>query len=207
MFSLSEENLFKFPWLVRHLQKKIRSLESNLFKTSLNRFLKTSGTVVDLPSGDGILLPLLQQHHLTVYAVNSSLTPEEQKKWSRPGGKTVVTFQHMDPKKLLFPDNAFDYVTSRGLVESLNETDRKRVLKEIIRVTRNMFFMAVRTTDFSLTSVISSLVAPELMPPSLLSLKELRALLNDQSNLQLLELRTAGGLDPAFTIAVLQKIT
>jgi hypothetical protein len=201
---MPDENFFKFPWLIRHLQKKIHSLELKLFKTSLHRFLKSTGTVVDLPSGDGILLPLLQGRHLTVYAVNSNLPPAEQKNWNRPGAP-IVTFQSMDPKKLLFPDNAFDYVTTRGLLESLNEADRKRALQEIIRVTRNMFFIAIRTTGFSLTTAISSIVAPELAPPSFITLKELRSLLDSESKLQLLELRNAGGLDRSFVIAVLQK--
>ncbi len=201
---MPDEYSLKFPWLIRRLQKKIQTLESKLFKASLNRFLKAGGTVVDLPSGDGILLPLLQGHHLTVYAVNSNLPQEDQKNWNRPG-VPIVTFQSMDPKKLLFPDNAFDYVTTRGLLESLSEADRKRVLKEMIRVTRNMLFIAVRTAGFSLTTAISSVAAPELAPPSFLSLKELRALLSEESNLQLLELRNAGGFDRGFVIAVLQK--
>jgi len=204
MFTWPEEISFKSSRLVSHLQKKIRALELKLFKASLTRFLKSAGTVADIASGNGILLPLLQERQLTVYAVNSSLSPEEQKKWVKPGN-SLVTFQTMDPKKLLFPDHAFDYVTSRGLFELLNENDRKRVLNELIRITRNLLFIAVRTTDFSLTSVISSLAAPELLPPSLMSTNELRAMINNAANLQLLELRTAGGLDRGFVIAVLQK--
>lgn len=204
MIQFPDEIVFKYPWLLRHLQNKIRSLELKLFKPCFENFIKSAGTVIDLPSGDGALLPLLQKHPLTIYAVNSRLSQEEQKK-SNASGTGLVTFQTMDPKKLLFPDNAFDYVTSRGLLESLSEKDRARVLKEMIRVTRNLFFIAVRTTDFSLTSAISSLAAPELAPPSLLSLKDLRALMSSEPKLQLLELRTAGGLDRGFVIAVLQK--
>jgi len=199
-----DENLFKFQGLTRYLLKKIRALELKLFKTSLNRFLKSTGTVADIPSADGSLLPLLQGHHLTVYAVNSTLPLEEQKNWNRPGAP-IVTFQSMPPKKLLFPDNAFDYVTSRGLLESLSEIDRQRFLKELVRVTRNMLFIAVRTTGFSLTSSLSSLSAPELLPPSFISLQELRSLISAEPKLQLLELRSAGGLDGGFVIAALQK--
>lgn len=204
MFSMPDENFLKLRWLQRHLQNKIRALELRLFKTSISRFLKSPGTVADIPSGDGILLPLLQGRHLTVYAVNSDLSPAEQKNWNRPGAP-IVTFQSMPPKKLLFPDNAFDYVTSRGLLESLNENDRQRFFKELIRVTRNTIFIAVRTIDFSLTSAICSIAAPELAPPSFISLKELRALISSEPSLQLLELRSSGSLDRGYVIAALQK--
>jgi len=201
----AENAPFKSPWLTRYLKKKIEALESKLFKKSLGKFLKTEGTVLDVPSEDGLLLPILLAHNLTVYAVNSLLSADDKNRWK--GNKAhPVTFQQMDLKKLNFPDNAFDYITSRELLESCSVEARERRLSELNRVSRNILFIAVRTSGFSLLGLLCQWAAPDLWQPSLLSSKELHELLSRQPHFQLIDFQSAGGLNPGVILAVLQKV-
>ncbi len=180
MFTHTDDGTLQFPWLVRYIQKRSGDLEQNLFKKAFARYLKTAGTALDISSGNS-LVALLREKGLTTYAVSGT------------------------QKKLLYPDNSFDYLTSCGLLETVPEQDRKRIFSEMIRVTRNMLFVAVRTSGFSGLLMLSALGAPDIFPPSLLSLKEFRALIAKEPGLQLVELRNAGGFEKSFVMAVLQK--
>lgn len=196
--TFTDDGVLQLPWLEDYTRKKTAKAQFNLFKKAFEKYLKPGGTLLDIPSGSGVLFPLFRKYQLPVYAVGSALEKTAQIESTRIFS---ITFQEMPADRLRFPDKAFDCLTSSGLLEHLPEERRQKIWGEWLRVTRNFVFLSVRLRTFSSIELAGRLSGSETFQPSQLSLKDMKAFLSRQPDLELLEILKKDGL----ALAVLQK--
>ena len=113
----------------------VHRAESTLLKHTLDNHFQPIGTVLDLPCGTGRMLNVYRKGGFMVTGCDIS---EEMLAHSRRRFEDdqCFRFQTANAEALPFEDNAFDYLVSFRFVPHLPRKIRRKVLAEMVRVTR-----------------------------------------------------------------------
>ncbi|MFH0876446.1 MAG: glycosyltransferase [archaeon] len=122
----------------------LNSMHNDLLK--VKNYLKEGDHILDFGTGSGIFAMLLSKYNVSVDAIdtienksqsdpNFNDTKIKQKEiWQEFKKKFNVDFRHYDGKKLPFPDNCFDVITTYAVIEHITKSDLKIVMPELQRV-------------------------------------------------------------------------
>jgi ubiquinone/menaquinone biosynthesis C-methylase UbiE len=119
--------------------------EENALICMVDRYFTSTGTVLDLPCGTGRLLPVLINKGFQVTGGDISTEMIEYAKNRYP----QAVFEKVDAEDLPFEDNSFDYLTSYRLMCHLPQKIRRKVISEMVRVTRKVVLVNYHFESFS----------------------------------------------------------
>ncbi len=163
----------------RRLTELNRQLQRRLFQRAFKKYAVHQGTALVI-GGDDFVSALLKDGKHKVHTA--------------PGAK-----------KLPFPDHAFDYTAGRGLLETMTLEEIRRVIHEMLRVTRDLAFLHVRVHAFSPLNWLAGTFFPQTLPAAAMSVKEIReAGAGDPSGTLLQTFRT-GWYEQGAVLLVIQK--
>jgi len=109
----------------------------NFSEEIIYKLIPKNKKVLDIGIGDGRLcIKLAENKNNEVYGIDiSDYSIKAANSKKKPNLK--LYFQKADARKLPFPDNSFDYVTSKDLLEHLPGKDHIKYLKETKRILKN----------------------------------------------------------------------
>lgn len=113
----------------------VHRAESTLLKHTLNNHFQPGGTVLDLPCGTGRLLDVYSEGGFIVTGcdISEKMLAHARRRFEND---QHFRFQTANAEALPFEDNTFDYLVSFRFVLHLPRKIRRKVLAEMVRVTR-----------------------------------------------------------------------
>lgn len=121
-------------------QKEKHRIESNFLINALNKIKKGKIKVLDVACGTGRMLPVVfsveKEANYTGLDTSNEMTSVLIKKAKELGVEKRVKLKIGDATKIPFKDNSFDLVFSYHLLWHLPKEEQKKIIKEMIRVTK-----------------------------------------------------------------------
>jgi len=110
--------------------------EGKALRRMIDRYFPKPGSVLDAPCGTARLWDVLLDRGFLVTGVDISdqMLDIAQRRYQN---NSKVQFKRADAENLPFPDNSFDYLTSYRLMCHLPQEVRRKVVGEMLRVTRH----------------------------------------------------------------------
>lgn len=194
-----------------------QELERRALEQVMRKYFGAGGCVFDLPCGTGRMIGLFQARGYDVVAGDISqemlgfsrkrlmdLAANGQGKHKQREGS--LSFVQVDAENLPFSDNSFDYLVSYRLMAHLPEPLCRKVLAEMLRVTRKAAVINYHLRSWAPLSVFNRLFRKHACPVSDISEEELRAEISrSYSNVEVCAARRLSWYERSSTLVVLRK--
>ncbi len=194
-----EDERFK-SWYGRTAhQTEVRALAR-----AMDLFFKGPGILIDIPCGTGRLFPVFMERGMKVVGldISEAMMQVARKRFEKAND---VSFRRADAEHLPFQDGSVDYLTSYRFLCHLPEDVRRRVLTEMIRVTRKVLILNYYVSNCGLLYIFNRIFRKSTVPPHVLSLKELKRELDSLPSVRVREIRKLSWYDRSSTLVVLDK--
>lgn len=178
--------------------------ESEALETAAKLYFREPGTLLDIPCGTGRLFPVLLSRGLKITGgdISAQMIEVAQKKY---GANQHVNFRQVNAEKLDFEDNTFDYLTSYRLMCHLPPEIEKRVLNEMIRVTKKILIINYHFACLSPLYLFNSIFRKQFCPVRLLKPKELAEQIKLRSDVELVAIKKLSWYERSSALVILRK--
>lgn len=184
--------------------KLAHEAEEHALKNALGRYASEPGTLLDLPCGTGRLFDcmLRQNMRITGGDISDAMMSLAKKRY---GTDARVSFQKADAEKLPFPDREFDYLTSYRLMCHLPPPVRKKVLDEMVRVTKKVLIVNYHFDCASALYLFNRLFRPLNLPSYPLREKELVTEIHSRGDVELLNIIKLSWWERSSALVIMRR--
>jgi SAM-dependent methyltransferase len=179
-------------------------IESRAMKYVLRHYFRPGGTVLDLPCGTGRLLRCYSGGDFRIVGADISQTMLTVAR-GRFQGNPLFSFQRCEAEALPFPANAFDYLVSFRFMPHLPANIRRTVLREMIRVTRDVLAVNYYFAVCSPLALFNRLFRKSACPPHPVSEIDFKSEIRDMK-VELCEIRKLSWYERASALVIMKKI-
>ncbi len=178
--------------------------EANALQRVIRRYFERQGTLLDLPCGTGRLFPVLLSQGLQITGadISEEMMGVAKEQFAR---EACVRFQKANAEELPFADRSFDYLTSYRLMCHLPREVEKRVLCEMIRVTKKIAVINFHLTSWSPLYLFNQTFRKQFSPSSPLPKQELLQRLRSLPGVEVLEIKPLSWYELSSHLVVLKK--
>ncbi|MFZ5801925.1 MAG: class I SAM-dependent methyltransferase [Candidatus Omnitrophota bacterium] len=187
-------------WIGRQAYRQ----ESKALDRILRQYLDSPGRVLDLPCGTGRMVPILKKHGLQVTGgdISEAMMAIARARFAE---ETATEFLRIDAEKIDFPDAHFDYLVSFRFMCHLPPETLRRVLDEMIRVTRKLLVLNFHFEVFSPLYLLNRLGRPQSCPRYPLRKSSFRRFLEKNTRVEVLGIHPLSFWERSSCLLVLRK--
>lgn len=179
--------------------------EAGTLQRVLGQYLTGPSSLLDLPCGTGRLFGAMLEggHQILGGDISEEMLAKGR---SRFNGESRVCFQKMEAEKIPYPDNYFDAVTSYRFMCHLPEESRRRILNEMLRVTRRYLIINFHLQVFHPLYLFNRFFRKKSHPKYPLKPQQFRKEWQALPKVRLCEVLPLAWYEQSSVLAVLEKI-